>query len=154
MLRINRQTDYATRIILYLAKEPEGSRISSKQIQKEMLIPKALSPRIVAALAHANLVRTYPGRDGGIELALKPEDISLWDIVDLFEGPIYLSECLVEGQECPFEDACPVRLQWTPLYNVIRRELEKINFADLAEEAKRLPPFSLSQEQKNPLPVL
>lgn len=146
MLRINRQTDYATRIILYLAKVAEGSRISSKQIQREMLIPKALSSRIVAALAHTNLINTYPGRDGGIELASKPKDISLWDIIDLFEGPIYLSECLVEGQECPFEDECPVRLQWTPLHSVIRRELEKINFADLAEEAKNLTPFTLKQE--------
>jgi Rrf2 family protein len=142
MLRINRQTDYALRIILYLAKEPAGTRISSTEIREEMLIPKALAPRIVAELAHAEFITTYPGRDGGIELSRDPENVSMWDIINLFEGPIYLSECLVHGQECPFEDECPVRQRWNPLYDVIRREMESVTFADLTRDAKMLQAFS------------
>ena len=142
MLRINRQTDYAIRIILYLAKQPLGKRVLSTQIQKEMLIPPALSPRIVAELARAKYISTYPGRDGGIELAYAPQDISMWDIVNLIEGPIYISECLIHGQECPFENECPVRLHWDPLYDVIRRELESISFADLVHDAQMLKAFS------------
>ncbi len=144
MLRINRQTDYALRIVLYLAKQPKGTRISSTHIQQEMLIPPALSPRIVAQLAHAEYITTYPGRDGGIELAQSPSTITMWDIVDLIEGPIHLSECLVHGQECPFEDKCPVRLQWNPLYEVIKRELQKVTFADLVRDAQMLETFSLN----------
>jgi Rrf2 family protein len=142
MLRINRQTDYALRIILYLSKQPAEKRISSSLIQREMLIPPALSPRIVAELAHGEYIVTYPGRDGGIELSHSPEEITMWDIVDLFEGPIYLSDCLVHGQECPFEDKCPIRLQWNPLYEVIRRELQRVTFADLVRDAKMLETFS------------
>jgi len=48
MLQINRQTDYAARVILALAKRPPGTRLASGHIQREMLIPKALMPRIVA----------------------------------------------------------------------------------------------------------
>ncbi len=142
MLRINRQTDYALRIILYLAKHPEGTRFPSSRIQKEMLIPPALSPRIVAELAHAEYIITYPGRDGGIELAQNPEDVSMWDIVNLFEGPIHLSECLVDGQACPFENECPVHKHWNPLYDVIRRELESVTFKDLVHDAQMLTAFS------------
>ena len=39
MLRINRQTDYAVRVILALAKRSEGTRLSTGEIQQEMLIP-------------------------------------------------------------------------------------------------------------------
>ena len=144
MLRINRQTDYAMRIVLYLAKQPARKRIPSAKIKEEMLIPPALSPRIVAELAHAEYIITFPGRDGGIELAQPPSKITMWDIVDLFEGPIYLSDCLVHGQECPFEGKCPVRLQWNPLYEVIKRELENVTFADLVHDAKMLEAFSLN----------
>ena len=144
MLRINRQTDYALRIILYLAKHPIGTRVSSTQIQKEMLIPHALSPRIVAELARGKYIVTYPGRDGGIELSQSPEEVTMWDIINLFEGPIYLSDCLIHGQECPFEGECPVRLQWDPLYEVIQRELQKVTFADLVRDAQMLETFSLN----------
>lgn len=145
MLRINRQTDYAIRIILYLAKEPLGTRIPSKKIRDEMLIPKALTPQIVAELAHAEFITTYPGRDGGVELSRAPEDVNMWDIINLFEGPVYLSECLVQGQSCPFQDKCPVRLRWNPLHDVIRREMEKVTFADLVHDAKTLKAFSLAE---------
>ena len=136
MIRINRQTDYAFRIILTLAKYPHGTRISSSKIKKEMLIPPGLSLRIVAELARGKFIRTFPGRNGGIELAYLAKDISLWSIIDLFEGPVHLSECQMEEVECPFEEKCPIRQRWDPLQAILRRELEKITFEELANDAK------------------
>ena len=55
MIRINRQTDYAIRFVLALAKHPERKRMSTTEIQQEMLVPSAFSPRIVAELARADV---------------------------------------------------------------------------------------------------
>ena len=63
MLKINRQTDYAVRVILALAKRGEGARLSSADIQQEMLIPKSLMLRIVAQLSRDGLLNTFPGRE-------------------------------------------------------------------------------------------
>ena len=52
MLKINRQTDYAVRILLALAKQGQGARLSSAVIQQEMLIPAALMPRIRCRWCH------------------------------------------------------------------------------------------------------
>lgn len=141
MFRINRQTDYAIRIILCLSKAKAGSRLSSKDIQQNMLIPKTLNPRIVAELARAGFIYTYPGRDGGVELSIPSEEITLWDIVDLFEGPLHISECLLHGQECSFEEGCSVRLRWKALHNVIRQELQKVSFSDLARDEQEMEVF-------------
>jgi len=62
MIRINRQTDYAIRVVLALAKHPERKRISTTEIQQEMLIPPAFSPRIVAELSRGGFILTFPGR--------------------------------------------------------------------------------------------
>src|SRR5512134_3180616 len=104
MLRINRQTDYAVRVILALAKHGEATRLSTGEIQREMLIPPALMVRIVAELARAGLVHTFPGREGGLMLPRPASQISLRDVVEAFEGPILLSACLqVKGEDdCPF----------------------------------------------------
>ena len=137
MLKINRQTDYAVRVVLALAKYGEGARLSSAEIQREMLIPPALMSRIVATLAREGLVDTFPGRDGGLMLPRPASQITLKDVVEAFEGPILLSECMqVKGEDdCPFQSNCPVRSKWGRVQVAMMREMASITFEDLAQEA-------------------
>ncbi len=96
MFRVNRQTDYAARVILALAKKPQGTRISTSEIGREMLIPPALLQRIVAELANGSFIKTQPGREGGITLAKLPRQITLLEIVEQFEGPLVISDCILK----------------------------------------------------------
>ena len=141
MLRINRQTDYAVRVLLALAKRGEGVRLSTAVIQQEMLIPKAFMSRIVARLSHAGLINTFPGRVGGISLPRAASQITLKDVVEAFEGPILLSECLqVKGEnDCPFQSNCPVRSKWGRVQIAMLREMAAITFESLAQEALGIP---------------
>lgn len=135
MLRINRQTDYAVRVVLSLSKRLAGVRVPTSEIQAEMLIPPAFLQRIVATLANEKFVTTQPGRDGGITLARPPQDINLLQVVEAFEGPIWLSDCVEHLQSCVFGQTCPVNRRWARLREVIRAELESATFADLVTEA-------------------
>ena len=141
MLKINRQTDYAVRVLLALAQRGNDARLSSAEIQKEMMIPQALMPRIVAQLARAGLLNTFPGRDGGLSLPRSASQINLKDVVEAFEGPILLSECLqVKGEDdCPFQSNCPVRSKWGRIQVVMLREMASITFESLAQEATGIP---------------
>ena len=141
MLKINRQTDYAVRVLLALAKRGEGARLSSADIQQEMLIPKAFMTRIVAQLSHAGLINTFPGRDGGLMLPHSASQITLRDVVEAFEGPILLSECMqVKGEDdCPFQSNCPVRSKWGRVQVAMMREMASITFEDLVKEAAGIP---------------
>lgn len=143
MFRINRQTDYAIRVLLALAKQPQDTRISTSAIGKEMLIPSAFLTRIVAQLAQAKLIHTFPGRDGGVQLARPAEKINLREVLELIEGPFLLSECMLDQQECPFEGRCPVRKRWNRLQRVIVEELEKTNFLELVQETEELSSLGL-----------
>jgi Rrf2 family protein len=141
MLKINRQTDYAVRVILALAKSDEGARLSSTSIQQEMLIPPSFMSRIVAQLARTDLVKTFPGREGGLMLPRPASQITLRDVVEAFEGPILLSECLqVKGEnDCPFQSNCPVRSKWGRVQVAMLREMAAITFESLAQEALGVP---------------
>lgn len=141
MLKINRQTDYAVRVVLALAKRGEGIRLSSADIQQEMLIPRAFMSRIVAQLAREGLITTFPGRDGGLSLPRHPSQITLKDVVDAFEGPVLLSECMqVKGEDdCPFQSNCPVRTKWGRVQVAMVREMASITFEDLVKEAQGIP---------------
>jgi Rrf2 family protein len=141
MLRINRQTDYAVRVVPALAQKGAGARLASMAIQQEMLIPKSFMGRIVAQLAQAGLVTTFAGRDGGLQLPRPADEITLKDVVEAFEGPMLLSECMqAKGEDdCPFLTNCPVRTKWGRVQVAMLREMASISFADLAAEAQSIP---------------
>ena len=138
MLRVNRQTDYAVRVVLALSKKPEGSRLTTSEIGREMLIPHALPPRIVAELASGGFIKTQPGRDGGISLAHLPREINLLQIVERFEGDLVLSDCILKEGDCPFENKCPVSCQWKRLNDLLRNEMRQTTFQQLVEDGKMI----------------
>ncbi|MCQ3937986.1 MAG: Rrf2 family transcriptional regulator [Chloroflexi bacterium] len=136
MFRVNRQTDYAVRVVLALAKKAPGTRVSTSKIGHEMLIPPALLQRIVAELAGGGFIETQAGRDGGITLARPPNQITLLQVVEHFEGTILLSECVLREGDCPFELKCPVNCQWIRLRDLLRNEMGRVTFEQLVEDSK------------------
>jgi Rrf2 family protein len=138
VLRLNRETDYAIRVILALANYPQDSIIPSQAIREEMDLPEALSIQIISHLAHEKLINTYPGRNGGIQLAKSPDKITLLDIVRIMEGPVVLSECLEEGHDCVLSPNCPVQGYWVNLQSLVEEELNKKSFADLVKDIPKL----------------
>ena len=70
-----------------------------------------------------------------------PSQITLKDIVEAFEGPILLSQCLqARGEDdCPFKVNCPVRTKWGRVQVAMLREMGNINFEDLSQEALGIP---------------
>ena len=134
MFRINRKIDYSIRVMLCLDKRPIGSRLPTKSVQDEMLIPRPFLQRIIANLSHSNLLLTYPGPNGGIELARPPSKINLLQIWEATEGIVTISECIKSMGECPFDPCCPIRNYWIHLQNIITNELENITLEILASE--------------------
>ena len=136
MFRVNRQTDYAIRMLLSLAKRGAGMRASTTEIQKEMVIPPALAQRIVADLARGAFILTYPGRDGGMTLARPANEINLRQLVEHFEEKMFDTNCEQMEKTCPFEMDCPICVQWKELQVKMLSELEQVNFEDLAKATR------------------
>ena len=70
MLRINRQTDYAVRVILALSKKEPNKRVPTAEIGREMLIPPSLLQRIVAELAGGGFILTQAADPRGRALVI------------------------------------------------------------------------------------
>lgn len=156
MFKVNRQTDYAVRIVLALSKKPQGARVLSASVGHEMLIPPVLLQRIVAELARGGFIQTQAGRDGGISLAHDPSEITLLQVVEHFEGELYLSDCVLKPGECPFERRCPVHCQWVRLKNLLRDEMGRITFSSLVEDAASIAAtlgIPLASASRTPVPV-
>lgn len=131
MIRINRETDYSFRVVLALARAGENVRLSTSQIQKEMRIPPSFLQRIVASLGRNNIIKTFPGREGGVQLSRPAAEISLLDVFEAVEGPIQLSECFSMDSNCPLDTPCVVQRSLRHVQELLSRELDAIHFDSL-----------------------
>ena len=147
MLKINRKTDYSVRVMVCLAKQPVGTRLPTQRVQEEMLIPRPFLQRIIANLSKAGLIQTFPGPNGGLELARSASEINLRHIWEAAEGPLNISDCLKAPGECPLDVTCPVRSRWGKLQALIADELEASTLEILALEANQLSSISPSNER-------
>jgi Rrf2 family protein len=88
---------------------------------------------LVDLVKQANLVESVRGPKGGHMLAKKPEEITLGQIVRLFEGQSDLVECVSNTEKCNMADDCQVRLAWKDATRVLYEKLDSITIADLME---------------------
>lgn len=153
MFRVNRKTDYAVRVVLALSKKPQGTRLPTSEIGREMLIPPSLLQRIVAELASGGFIKTQPGREGGVTLAHLPSEITLLQVVQRFEGPIILSNCILKEGDCPFENKCPVSCQWKRLNDLLIAEMSRVTFEQLVEDGNLIE-ASLTRSASTPLELV
>lgn len=138
MMRINRRVDYAIRVLIALAKQPPGTRLSTRTIQNTMWIPKAFLSRIIADLSKAKIIDTYPGPNGGVQLLRDPKEINIRLIWEVMEKPLVISDCLENPEECPLNAGCPVNARWGRIQALVLREMEAATIAELAHEARDL----------------
>ena len=133
MLTINRETDYACRVILHLALLPEETRVTAQQIARKRIIPRALIRRVITKLSHAELLTSVRGHGGGIRLARPSSEINMRQVVEAIEGEIALNACVINPKTCPLMKTCTVHLAWASAQQHLVAELEQATFDKLVE---------------------
>ncbi len=107
-MRITVFTDYAFRVLIYLALNPER-RVTINNIAEDYGISKNHLMKIVNLLANAGLVSASRGPQGGLKLAMQADKIKVGDIIRLTEDNFQLVECFRSGNECTITPACELK---------------------------------------------
>ncbi|MCI5643751.1 MAG: Rrf2 family transcriptional regulator [Peptoniphilus sp.] len=98
-MRITQETDYAFRIVRYLA-ENEGTVVGAPQIAENEGVTKRFTLRILRKLNLAGITDAKRGSKGGYYLKKPKEDITLYDILIAIDGPIVINRCLQKDSYC------------------------------------------------------
>jgi len=97
-------------VMSYLAMLPDRL-IGSGELAKERGISQVLAAKLLTRLAAAGLVEGRQGPGGGYRLARDPGEISLMEIVGLFEQVERPSVCPFGREWCGEGDPCPLHYQ-------------------------------------------
>lgn len=136
-MQLTLKGDYAVRVVIDLATQPRDATVKSGDLCRRTGVPPAFLSKIVQALAHAGLVHTRRGALGGVALLRAPRAISLRDVIEAVEGPMYLNRCLVRPRLCPRDRFCPVHPVWARIQALVTRELESVRIEELALASRK-----------------
>lgn len=131
MLRIAKLTDYATVLMVRLARDP-ARYCSAAQLADELGVPLPTVAKLLKRLLQAGLLTSVRGAVGGYALAHAPHAISVADVVNAIEGPVALTECSLGKGNCSLEKDCATRANWQLISRAVRVALEAVNLADMA----------------------
>ncbi len=129
MLRIGKLTDYGT---LILTRMIGGECLSATELAEQTRLGPATASKILKALARTGIVRSVRGARGGYSLARPADEISAAQIIDALEGPVAITECATGAGNCELETLCGVGNAWQHINVAIRRALDDISLAELA----------------------
>jgi Rrf2 family protein len=127
---INRNTDYAVRALCLMAKEKERV-VSVPEFVKRLKIPGPFLRKILQILNREGLLVSQKGKRGGFILALAPERIFLKDLIEIFQGPLKLNECLFKKIICPEKNICALKKKIDSIERRVVSELKSVTIGSL-----------------------
>lgn len=92
-MQLTKQTDFAFRVLIYLASQPEGKLSNIQAISNQFDISKNHLMKVVQKLVNSGLVNSIRGHNGGIYLGKPATDIVLSDVVELMEKTLRPVNC-------------------------------------------------------------
>ena len=128
---VRRNTDYAIRLVLNLARRHENGPISTRTAASEEDVPYQLACKLMQKLHNAGLVKSSMGPKGGFGLSAKPAKMSLLEVIEAIQGPLRLNRCLLGVDVCPRQKGCPVMPKLAKLQKYICNYLGGITLDEL-----------------------
>lgn len=129
-MNITREADYALRVISLLSEVKEDTIISASKISDSEKIPSQFLLKILRKLRKASLVKSYMGVNGGYKLNKPSKDISLKDVIESIDGPIYINRCLYNPEDCNrnFSSECRLHYHLGLVEDKLLKDLDDITF--------------------------
>ena len=128
---LRRNTDYALRAMVHLARHWRDESVSSRDIADAEGISYEFTCKLLQKLSNARLVKSAMGPKGGFRLGGNPAKISVGQVIKSIQGPINLNRCLLGGYRCPRRKNCPVYVKLADLQEYMDGYFGKVTLADL-----------------------
>lgn len=134
MKLITRDTDYAVKSLVFLAKAKEEIVPVSALVRK-LKMPLPFLRRILQELNKNGIVKSYKGLGGGFQLARAPQQIFLTDLIKVFQGPPRLNECIFRKKICADRSSCVLRMKIDGIEKQVISALNSISISSLMRSA-------------------
>lgn len=136
-MKLTNFCDYSLRVLIFLGIKNEKSSIS--EISEAYGISRNHIVKVVHNLAKLGYIQSIQGKNGGIRLALPPEDINLGKIVEQVEPDFNLVECFGDREDkCCISPACRLKGLFRQAQRAFLDSLENYSLSDIIKNKSSL----------------
>lgn len=133
-MQLTKYTDYALRVLTYLAVIPQGEQANIEQVSQRYDLSIHHLKKIVQQLGIAGYVATKRGKGGGISLMQAPQQINLGEVVSLLENTLEVIDC--HTAPCKILPACRLKNILALATQAFMQTLHQYTLADLVADNK------------------
>jgi len=131
-MQLSNTSQYAIRMLTYMADRKDSSLINAVELSETLQIPYKFLTKIMTALVKAELVISIRGREGGYSLSKKSSDIKVDDILNIFHDSIQDEQCLLGIGFCNGMCKCALHDQWMKPKILLQKMFRESSLADIA----------------------
>jgi Rrf2 family nitric oxide-sensitive transcriptional repressor len=139
-MRLSSYTDYALRLLMYLAVRQEGLPTIS-EVAQVYGISKNHLMKVANDLGRGGFIETVRGRNGGLRLGRPAEQIRIGDIVRYTEEDMAIVDCmgaLPDSSLCRLSPACNLRSALHEALQAFLAVLDDYSLADIVRHRRSM----------------
>lgn len=129
---------HAVKAVIALAELPEKGFHGTAGLAERIGAPQNYLGKLLQTLAQAGVVQSQKGLGGGFQLAKRPEQIRLFDIVDPIDHLSRWTGCLMGGGLCSTDAPCAMHDRWVTVRTAYLGMLETSTVADVLSRNRPL----------------
>ena len=130
-MQLNRSTDYAIQMLVYLAKARKT--VSSSKLAAAIGVSHRYLLQISAKLRAAEFIRAAHGPSGGLKLAKAPEEISLYDIILSMEGAVRTGEICGTPTDVMAQEILALGEEYRKIEKMLEKALKVVTLENILQ---------------------
>lgn len=145
----SRTSEYALRVMVFLASQ-QGKPVVNKTIAVATHVPGGYLAKVLQSLSRAGLVRSQRGLHGGSVLGRPPEEISIYEIVQVVDPIPRIKTCPLNLKSHGV-NLCPLHRRMDEALDLVEKAFRTTTMADLLADpgtSKPLKEADFSWDQK------
>ena len=133
-MKLTTRSEYGLLALVHLARCERDAVVRAQDIAEAQRIPQRFLEQILLVLNRAGYVKSQKGQKGGYRLAKAPREITLAEVIRLFDGALAPTESVSQY----FYEATPVEREkkllgvFRQIRDLVANKLEKTTLADVA----------------------
>lgn len=136
-MQLTSHTDYALRLLIYLAVSPVDQQATVQHAARRYGISAHHLAKVAQTLVQLGYIQSLRGRGGGLKLAHPASSISLGQVVRQIEN-LQLLECFGADSSCPIEPACNLKRVLVKAQHAFLEVLDNYNLTDLTSNRDKI----------------
>lgn len=139
---LSQSSEYALRVVAFLAVVYGEKKLSAPQIAAEIDVPVPYLSKILRKLVVAGILDGVRGKGGGFSLARTPSAICFLEVLQAIDLDLEGKHCVFGQKKCNSQNPCLLHFQWDAFNTSFLTWASTTYFSDVLHDVDRKSPLS------------